>query len=387
MNPQFPGLLIRRERLNRDWSQEGLCKGICAVSYLSKIEQGKAEPSAEVLELLFARLQIKWVDDAATLAQASPFIEGAYETTFALDDEDAVRLEAALDAQWETFANGPFMLDMHLLRGWHTHTPDAFAESCAPLMDLRQRTLLLLTRGRFDEALQINPLPVCYYAAGEAGYGRGDYVSAIEQLRHAYDLAARDGLVHIMLFASSAIGACYSNMGAFDHMMDHYRVTRRIAKAIGAAAELETLDYNTASTQLELGQIEPAYRYFSSLESPSLGALHKKAVCLEKMGLRAEALSVVDEVEAGRENQPDGAFWADCCALIRYRLLHPGYLKRAEYGDMLLTLFDAMRNDWPKGYAGFHLPWVIAWHKARRQYKQAFELIVDFPAYSYLLGD
>lgn len=42
------GLLIRQARLQRDWSQEGLCRGICAPSYLSKIEQGKAAPSPEV---------------------------------------------------------------------------------------------------------------------------------------------------------------------------------------------------------------------------------------------------------------------------------------------------------------------------------------------------
>ncbi|MBQ6877388.1 MAG: helix-turn-helix transcriptional regulator, partial [Oscillospiraceae bacterium] len=41
----YPGFLIKRERLLKNWSQEGLCKGICAVSYLSKIEQGKAEAS------------------------------------------------------------------------------------------------------------------------------------------------------------------------------------------------------------------------------------------------------------------------------------------------------------------------------------------------------
>ena len=34
----FTGFLIRRERLRRNLSQEGLCKGICSVSYLSKIE-------------------------------------------------------------------------------------------------------------------------------------------------------------------------------------------------------------------------------------------------------------------------------------------------------------------------------------------------------------
>lgn len=35
------GVWIKLERLKRNWSQEGLCHGLCAVSYLSKIEQGK----------------------------------------------------------------------------------------------------------------------------------------------------------------------------------------------------------------------------------------------------------------------------------------------------------------------------------------------------------
>ena len=28
----YPGFLIRRERLRRSWSQDGLCKGVCTVS-------------------------------------------------------------------------------------------------------------------------------------------------------------------------------------------------------------------------------------------------------------------------------------------------------------------------------------------------------------------
>ena len=53
---RIAGLLIRQARLRRDWSQDGLCLGICTPSYLSKIEQGKAEPSPEVTELLLRRL-------------------------------------------------------------------------------------------------------------------------------------------------------------------------------------------------------------------------------------------------------------------------------------------------------------------------------------------
>ena len=56
----YVGFLLRRERLRRNWSQEGLCKGICTVSYLSKIEQGKAAASDELLGLLLKRMDLQW---------------------------------------------------------------------------------------------------------------------------------------------------------------------------------------------------------------------------------------------------------------------------------------------------------------------------------------
>ena len=61
------GLLIRQARLRLNWSQEGLCRGICAPSYLSKIEQGKVTPSPEVTELLFRRLGLVWKPEPESL--------------------------------------------------------------------------------------------------------------------------------------------------------------------------------------------------------------------------------------------------------------------------------------------------------------------------------
>ncbi|MBE6892987.1 MAG: helix-turn-helix transcriptional regulator, partial [Ruminococcaceae bacterium] len=75
----YPGFLIKRERLLKNWSQEGLCKGICAVSYLSKIEQGKAEASEEIISALFERLGIDWVTDEKLLLEGKKFVEDWYE--------------------------------------------------------------------------------------------------------------------------------------------------------------------------------------------------------------------------------------------------------------------------------------------------------------------
>ena len=51
----FAGALLRMVRLEKNWSQETLCQGICTVSYLSKIEQGKAQPNDALLRDLLGR--------------------------------------------------------------------------------------------------------------------------------------------------------------------------------------------------------------------------------------------------------------------------------------------------------------------------------------------
>ncbi|MCT4784158.1 MULTISPECIES: tetratricopeptide repeat protein [Exiguobacterium] len=53
------GNLIKVERMRRGIKQSVLARGICSVSYLSKIENNQTSPSEEVLELIFERLEIE----------------------------------------------------------------------------------------------------------------------------------------------------------------------------------------------------------------------------------------------------------------------------------------------------------------------------------------
>jgi len=56
------GNLIKQERLHQNLKQISLSKGICSVSYLSKIENNQAVPSDEVLSLLLRKLNLEWKD-------------------------------------------------------------------------------------------------------------------------------------------------------------------------------------------------------------------------------------------------------------------------------------------------------------------------------------
>ena len=78
----FPGALIRRQRMRQNWSQEGLCSGICAVSYLSKIEQGKVQAGEDILLPLLERLGIRYETDPDFLARAGALIDRLYEDVY-----------------------------------------------------------------------------------------------------------------------------------------------------------------------------------------------------------------------------------------------------------------------------------------------------------------
>ncbi len=56
------GNLIKQNRLLQNFSQETLCKDICVVSYLSKIENGLVSPNEEIIQLLFKQLNIDYLN-------------------------------------------------------------------------------------------------------------------------------------------------------------------------------------------------------------------------------------------------------------------------------------------------------------------------------------
>lgn len=106
MYQKLQGIIIRRRRQELNWSQTTLCAGICAVSHLSKIEQGKAEGSPEVLRLLLQRLGVEWRDDPDFCLEASAWFEEWYDRLFS--GENIEKLESALAQRQEEFQNSPF---------------------------------------------------------------------------------------------------------------------------------------------------------------------------------------------------------------------------------------------------------------------------------------
>ena len=370
----YYGNLILRERLARSWSQAGLCKDICTVSYLSKIETGKAQPSADVLRLLLARLGLH--TDPALEAAGARCAEDGYERLFTgRFGELAAALPAASD---ETYRATAAWTDLLLLRQFDTDggALDAGLEAG---MTPRQLAMQRLLQGRWDEALALLPNAFCHWRIGVSAYEAGCYEDAVEHLQAGYDLAARDGAARLMLLCRAYMGNCYCNRRDIERMRPHYAAARRLAQALGEQELLDSIAYNTAAVQIERGQFEEAYGYFSALNDPGVLALHKLAICCEKTGRTAEALAALERAEAAETAGQRSEAVEKMLAVVRFRLAHPDYLHCDAYGALLLDCFACCRTRLPQGYAAFHLPWVVEWYTAARQYKKVCELMTEFP--------
>lgn len=369
----YAGFLIRRERMQRNWSQEGLCRGICTVSYLSKIEQGKAQPSDEVLALLFARMGLTW-----HAANGAALVEQGYDALFSGEREALCAL--AQQTAWAELAHSPWGLDQLLLSGYAADEAAPLETAFEACMDDRQLALQRCLQGRDGEAVRLYPCGYLYALAGDRCYRRGDTAHAMEWLQTGHRLAAKEGRARVMLYTRMIMGNCYSNLHDLRAMESHYAAARRLALALNATEELATLDYNTAATQMELGDWAGALGYFEALAEHTRLTLHKLAICYEKLGQNAKALEAIRQAEEAPPYISDGID-SVMCQVVRFRLEHGDYLERSAYGELLLHCFELCRTQLPSGYTVFHLPWVLEWYEHHRQYKAAYTLLRDFPEY------
>lgn len=372
------GLRLRQQRLKRGWSQEGLCRGICAASYLSKIEQGQVQAAPELLELLFRRLELPWYGES--LPELEELVERRYECLLDGDKEGFRDSREVFCQALDRLLSSPLAADGLVLDAMDRNDPTEIPPALEPYLDRRQLAILRVVQDRDVEAVRLLPEAYCYLMAGIAGYEQGsDYTGAMALLQQGYDLAARDDRVRLMLECRMFMGSLCCNQLDLGGMETHYQAAERMARALGRQDDLRSMAYNRAASQVECGRYQEAYGYFAALEHPRVMELHKLAVCCEGLGRTREALDALDRAETAPEEYPDWALCMGICGLVRRRLENPGYLRDPDYGAALMDVFNRCRRELPIGYAAFHLPRVLEWLTAGRQYKQAYELLRDFP--------
>lgn len=109
------GKQVFYKRLQQKMTQEELCQGICSVSYLSKIENGKIEASEEILQLLCARLEIAVTDLRDVEEDVKGKLEDWHKAIVHLERERIEQIYADLQEQMEQVTDFEIMNYYELL--------------------------------------------------------------------------------------------------------------------------------------------------------------------------------------------------------------------------------------------------------------------------------
>lgn len=383
MQRKLHGIIIRKRRLEVNWSQTTLCSGICAVSHLSKIEQGKTEGSPEVLQLLMHRLGIEWREDAEFCQETSAWFDEWYDRLFS--GEDIQEIGLVLAERQEEYQRSPFFLDWMMLTWITSGSPPVNVKEYVSAMDERQYNLYLCLTGKFQELLRASDRSYFLLMAGRQPFFNGDYTKAVLCFQRGMDQAYREGSLQIMMECCGNLGTCYSCMNQLEQTREYYAAAIRMARSLGRVKDMAIMAYNLATTELQLGLPEEALMHL--VERPWNEAVYfqKLAVCYEQLGQKEKALAALDQAlvapitvfldeNDGNEERVRSIF-VRICDLVRIRLDDTNYLKNLDYGRNLIACIRSMRNLFPIGFTQFHASWLVEWYEANRQYHKANEVL------------
>lgn len=385
------GYLLKSRRLAKGMDQQTLCRGVCSVSYLSKIENGRADAGEDVLRLLFGRLGIEDWSRRPRDGAAADALNDYFERTLLGEDTDAAakRVRALLPGLEAT----ELELDGRLFAVYDKKDE---AESRARLAalapfreDMTPRQRMLEAHAAWvmgvdtdgaglREAEKISPCWLTALDLAGRDIERGAWQESLRWARAAFDRSSAAGCVHGMREASMAEGTCYANLYNIPLMRSAYARTAALSR--DRADVLGDIAYNTGATLLEVGDDRAAlpyllesYRAREAGEASQMRLLtcHKLALCFQRLHRREEGEPYLREAEEMCGAMPDEG-WALMIALVRRRY-SPGYLDDPAYGDMLRRFCQS--GEFPRGYVAFHERMLEEWLTHQRRYKEAYELI------------
>jgi transcriptional regulator with XRE-family HTH domain len=387
------GILIKRERMAQNMSQEALAAGICSPSYLSKIENGTVECSSELYRLLFHALSIRYISDEALLNrfdEAYTHMLASLRRAEKLKDEES----AALLSLCEKLLFSPRGMDAALLAALirRCNISKEELESLAfflPFLDKHQRMLYALIRretflasGERSRAVQAledvksTEEPQIYLLLCDDFFQLGDYRHSMENGLEAYRLFSVQGCVSGMLDAAMLLFACYSNARNRDATHRWLAVARNLNETAKDPYTSFCLSYNEGATRLVIGDFAGALLCLEEAavlsDSPHIDTRHrallnqKLALAYILSGNAKKAFSCLDKIENCDETEA----LALSVRLMHYMLATPDYVLTKTYRELLEACFYAAENEQPRGVLEFYGGFLLDAYRKNRQYKK-----------------
>ncbi|MEG0274913.1 MAG: helix-turn-helix transcriptional regulator [Longicatena sp.] len=406
------GFLIRYARLQQNISQEGLCKGICVVSYLSKIEQGKVNASEEVIAPLFERLGLTYLSDQAFVENYKKTIKRFFHNYFLQEDYEAELQDIRSVA--DVLMGSQLVIDLHLVelyaKDCEHYTEEHVAlfeklEKFESYMNDDQLFLYYLSvdlKGNTKEAINalkkagnIKNCSVQKLWLGQAYYFMGDNAEANVYFQQAYQLASEEGNAVCMLDSALFLGNSYSNTHDDALMRKHYKQCEMLAHSLKREDILPALHYNIGSSLLQWGRIEEAEEYLllsvqNEADSSSLPMFlnyQKLAILYKDLENKKEMIKYLELADE------EAKICKDRLLVKMHEFVHLYCADERVYDDAYLNLLIQLTKPSYKdefgvvtigyGYRIFHATYLFDAYQKMRRYKEALQVKESLGLYKF----
>jgi len=417
------GALIKINRIKKKISQAALAKGICATSYLSKIENGEIAPNEETVGLLLGALGIRYYQEEAFTQEEAGFFAEYSGRVFGYDIPGAADGFARIKDKRRKFLYSPFVIE-YLLVSLHGLFLDGKSES-KKAQDIRNRLVSVRALLEDDQqvfycylqsklstsledkkrylkrAIEIAPHSRLFYELAYKYFGAFEYHQALEAADNVLKYALEEGSFRGIVFANNLYGEIYTLMNDYETAEGYYN---RNIKLLHAAATSDSYvlsfiyyayvnkailaflqkDYNKM-----LEHCRTAQQHESGGGGTVYGLLHYLLTCeyYFRQGDKAMAGKVL-KTAAGKKNgtlTADKNFEHITMDLYEYRLRVDDYLSDKGYLRKLKAMKQKLQDDGAYHCLHFVQRYLVEYYVANKKYKDAFLILENMGKDSLLV--
>jgi len=409
------GMLIKKYRIEQNMSQESLCQGICAVSYLSKIEKGSVTCSDEILHQLMDVLGIDLNHNPGKIKMLKEAIDHFYRSYFLHKQEEIHRWMDLLNEEQELLQHSSLAIDYMLIQGLFGLTrvrfldedPQGFKNRIYELLDYvsymspSQTHLTHYLIGyyemihhsdfkkallQFQRSARIKQDGIILEALASANYNLGNYAESIRLGDLAYKQLMEEGYLERGIEVNFVIAAAYANVKDIDNMLTYYQRLLTLNEQSSNSREAFVY-YNIGSTYLAVRNYQEAKQHLEK----SYAAYHKedsvgsdKFYVLQKLALVAygqqnydlattytkELLEIYDRIKHQRL-EPSMKVCLDWLITL---CIKKETLESETSVEILRKLYKQARKDSHHGFQTFYGDYLIEALKAQHKYKEALKI-------------
>ncbi|NLO85086.1 MAG: helix-turn-helix transcriptional regulator [Clostridiales bacterium] len=381
------GALLKKERLSQNMSQETLCHGICATSYLSKIETGAAKGTTELLGELFHVLNVTYVTDPTALETLDALYKASFTALRQTDDLPKTDPEAVALCHQLRFS--PRGVDACLLCALYDPNQRASLQFNREQLTSEQNLLYAYVKCLYYRSIGEDQQATAllqtvkttnegwvYSILAEIYFRIGDYTAAIVEAEHGYQVCATQGNIQGMLDCAMHAGSCYANTQGSERMQYWYSIAKNINHTTKNISLNYTLEYNMGATLLMYGKAEQSIAYFLRAEVAHKHDKVDKDLLYQKM---IYALLRVGRPEEAAQRMPlITVIDTPLVLLLAYMLEHPDFMHNKEYCALLEACVQTAKKRRFRGMMDFYSYFLVEAYISTKQYKKAIKHANEF---------